>query len=81
MAVKLRRTDQPPTYEPLVGIVRFDMENKGQIIHCMVSELSCVAAQLWRVIQSWTLQRYSKNTAGRLRTSRSRNIPTASNIP
>src|SRR5687767_6503914 len=37
-AVKLRRTDQPPIYDPLVGIVRFDMENEGQVIHCMVSE-------------------------------------------
>jgi hypothetical protein len=81
MAVKLRRTDQPPTYETLVGIVRFDMENEGQVIHCMVSGLPCAAVQLWRVIQSWTSQRCSKNTAARWRTSRSRNIPTASNIP
>jgi hypothetical protein len=36
--VKLRPSDQPPTYEPLVGIVRFDMENEGQVVHCMVSE-------------------------------------------
>ena len=36
--MKLHSGDRPPTYEPLVGIVRFDMENEGQVIHCMVSE-------------------------------------------
>lgn len=33
----LRRVNQPPSYEPVVGIVRFEMEDDGQLVHCMIS--------------------------------------------
>lgn len=33
----LRRVTQPPSYEPVVGIVRFEIEDDGQLVHCMVS--------------------------------------------
>jgi hypothetical protein len=36
--MQLRRVNQPPSFEPMVGIVRFEMEDDGRIVHCMVSE-------------------------------------------